>query len=110
MHHHQQHHHQQHHHQHHHSRKHHHSNHPNIIPNYYPNYNIYPYSPYTIMGTPIVYRLNWKTSLIIFGVLTFIIGIAYLILYLTKSGPFDKHKHDEPIQLTGRPRIVSLNT
>ena len=62
------------------------------------------------MGTPIVYRLTWKTSLIILGVIIFIIGIAYLILYLTKSGPFNKHKHDEPNESTRRPRIVSLNT
>ena len=112
-----QHHHHHHHHQQqqqHHSRKdhhhHHHSNHPNIIPNYYPNYNIYPYSSYTIMGTPIVYRLTWKTSLIIFGVIIFIIGIIYLILFLTKSGPFNKHNHDQQIQSNERPKIVSLNT
>jgi hypothetical protein len=99
-------HHHQHHHQPQHSRKHHHRHH---YPNY-PNYTIFPYRQYTIVGTPVVYQLNWKTSLIIFGVLTVIIGIIYLILYLTKSGPFNKHKHDEPIEPTRRPRIVSFNT
>ena len=57
----------------------------------------YHHSRYTIAGTPIVYILNWKVSLIIFIFLTFIIGLTYLILFLTKSGPFDENnKTPEP--------------
>ena len=68
------------------------------------------HSRYSIVATPVVYQLGWKISLIIFSFLTFIIGLTYLILFLTKSGPFDKNKNNQTPQPNKRPRIVSFNT
>ena len=68
------------------------------------------HSRYSIVATPVVYQLGWKLSLIISFILIFIIALTYLILFLTKSGPFDKNKNNQTPQPNKRPRIVSFNT
>ena len=77
---------------------------------HHPYHHRHHHSRYSIVATPVVYQLGWKISLIIFSILTFIIGLTYLILFLTKSGPFDKNKNNQTPEPTRRPRIVSFNT